>query len=144
MAAGITWTRKASIAAGGLTIGGTLNETLTKSRQISDSVIVPASTIDQLVTVAWTRTKMHGFAVHMVKDDSVNSGSASSAGTLKTNSTSSPGDTLTTAAGTLYGWMEGYDATASKPLNTADVTAIYLTNPNTVDVRFDFAVLLDN
>lgn len=144
MAAGIKWTRNASIAVGGMTIGGTTGETLTKSRQISDSVIVPASTTDQLVTVAWARSKMHGFAIHMVKDDAVNNGSASSAGTVKSNSTSSPGDSLTTVAGTLYGWMDGYDEATDKLLNTADVTAIYLTNPNLVDVRFDFAVLLDN
>lgn len=66
---------------------------------------------------------------------------AGAAVTLKTNSASTPDDTITLAAGEVFAWMYGDAATF---VIAADVTSIFLDNNDANnDAAVEIAVLLD-
>jgi hypothetical protein len=138
---GILWTRRESVTTAQGSLGGTTGETIRYPREIAIDVTVPAGTTDMDIAAAWERASAHGFVFFCSKNDD-DDGTASSL-TVKTNSTSSPDDTITLVPGTLTRWLEGYDGSGDKPLNSADVTILYATNSGPVDQRLRISVALD-
>lgn len=57
--------------------------------------------------------------------------------TIKTNSTSAPGNTITLAAGVPLAWMTG--AAGANPF-TVDVTALYITNAGTAPAHVQMSI----
>ena len=86
---------------------------------------VPASTTGFLISLTMAKTAMQSILIY-----------SSLAVTLKTNSDTSPAQTINLAAGQQINW--GSDFTTPNPI-TADVTAIYIdnaqTSPTTVKIR---------
>lgn len=93
-------------------------------RQDWEGTIAP-STTNQLIARAFTMASMAELFIY-----------ASAALTIKTNSTSSPGQTITLGAGESLFWTGG--GTAVNPI-TVDVTALYVTNASgsaSADLQF--------
>lgn len=89
---------------------------------------VPANTTGFAIPLAFTKASMQ--ALCLTSNQPV---------TLKTNSESSPGQTITLAAGQVIYW--GSDFTAPNPI-TADVTALYCDNAGTMAAIVKVRVLL--
>lgn len=96
------------------TITGSVDDVGATAITINTSV--PASTANQLLTLAFTHTTLQ--AIFLLSNQNL---------TIKTNSSSSPAQTINLLAGIPYRWSlsAGYFA---NPI-TAAVTAFYLTTP---------------
>jgi hypothetical protein len=101
--------------------------TFTGAKDAGIAIVVPAGTTNMAVTVAFPFANIQS----IVFDSTQNL-------TILTNSTSSPGNTISLNANFGIFWGQGF--LAAKPL-TADVTALYMTNPGATDAAFNFRVL---
>lgn len=91
---------------------------------------IPASTTNFEIDIAIDVSAMKAYAF-----------SAGGACTVKTNSSSSPVDTITftsTVKGAVW-----YDGSTSDALLTADVTKLFVTNPGSSSITFKLVALLD-
>lgn len=78
--------------------------------------VIPVSATNQPISVAFAVASMQSILIY-----------ASQACTLKTNSSSSPTQTITMTAGQQINW--GNNFSAANPI-TADVTSMFVTNPS--------------
>lgn len=102
----------------------------TGTERISIELTIPTATTNQEITIAFTRAQLQ--SLYIVSDYAL---------TLKTNSTSSPGDTITLQADVPWNWETG--GYFSQPL-AADVTKIYATNASGSTATLQIEVLLDS
>lgn len=136
--AGIVWTRTVSVKTGAGTLGG-VSQQITSDMEQNLSIDVAASAADQEVLFGWTRSRLQAIAADFKKNDD---NSAVSPGniTVKTNSTSSPGDTVVIPYGSAFNWFTGDVMT--KPFNSADITKLFISNAAAVVVWFKLSILL--
>lgn len=91
------------------------NKTITVESIVEKDLTIPDSTVDQEVVIALDVSAVSYF--YIVSDQAL---------TVETNDGSSPDDTLTLVANHPYLWTsDDYDTFL---LDTADITALYLTN----------------
>lgn len=117
-----------SFSAGGVTVGGVI-QTVAGDMVATLSKIVPASTTNGEFDFAVDVSTVKGMAMEVSHD-----------ATVKTNSTSTPGNTLTLLAGIPVVWVAGDDADA---FLTVDVTTFYVTTGG-LDTAFRFVVVSDS
>ena len=91
------------------------------------ATVIPAGSVNFQVVLAFPVANIQA----MVIDASANV-------TIKTNSTSSPGDTINLNAN--YGIFWGIGGLPARPLSV-DVTSLYVSNPGAVDCTFNVRVL---
>lgn len=92
---------------------------------------IPAASTDLAVAFAVDREAIVSLAIYCNK-----------AVTIKTNSSSSPTDTIALAAGQLIVWGDDEDALADMVF-TADVTALYVTNAGASEATLRIEALTD-
>jgi hypothetical protein len=97
---------------------------ITDANFLGGDWVVPASTTNQLVAIAFAFAKLDMYVFLSNVDV-----------TIKTNSTTSPGNTITLKAGQMKLWSSSnYGANEF----TADVTTFYLTNANAQQATISF------
>ena len=101
--------------------------TFTGTKDAGIATVIPAGSVNLQVVLAFPVANIQA----MVIDASANV-------TIKTNSTSSPGDTINLNAN--YGIFWGIGGLPARPL-TVDVTSLYVSNPGAVDCTFNVRVL---
>lgn len=121
----ITW----ALAANGQQVLSASQSESGSAEQSVDATI-PAGATDQAVALAFVRSAVQSLLV--VSDKPL---------TLKTNSTSSPGDTKALVAGCPIQWDKSAGYFALSAIFSADVTVIYLTNAGSAAARFQARVL---
>lgn len=115
-------------ATGGATTLSGITATATGTSGTTIDVEVPATTTDQLFTIAIDISELE--SIFLYTDGAL---------TIETNSSSAPDDTFVFAANKPLCWVNGMptiDAASQNPFD-ADVTALYLTNASgsTVTLR---------
>lgn len=110
------------------TITSTTN-TYTGNAEINYEAVIPVSTTNQAVTIDFTRAHIVSFVLY-----------ASNPVTIKTNSTTTPGNTIALAAKQQIVWAT--DHVEADPF-TVDVTEIFITNASaTLTAQVEIRVLL--
>lgn len=113
-----------SVTTNGITVSSSLSYTGVTSVGVSDTVAI---TTNFEVDIAFLVAKVVSIA--MLSDQVL---------TIKTNSTGSPGDTITTVANDAYIWNTDSQNTLKF---TADVTKLYITNASSAVANFSLQVL---
>lgn len=111
-------------SAGGVSTSG-ITSSSTGSLADAISVAVPASTTDQLYTIAIDISELE--SIFLVTDGAL---------TIETNSSSAPDDTFVFTANMPLVWVSGFptiDGASGNPFD-ADVTKMYLTNGTASEV----------
>lgn len=104
-----------SVATGADTFQKTYTVTNAQSRGVDETLA--ASSVNVEVDVVLTRAQIKGLMLSCVGGDL----------TIKTNSTSAPGDTVTMADGDILYWSTANNL-GTDPFATADVTKLYLSS----------------
>lgn len=135
--AGITWERRVTYVTRQGSLGGRAKKVVGDMDQ-NLSIEVAASAADQLVDIDWQHARLLGIAIDFDKKDTSDD-TAPNTVTIDSNSTSTPGDTVTVPYGEAWGWLTG--DVESKPFASADVTKLYLTNDRAVALIFKLSLL---
>lgn len=135
--AGITWERRVTYVTRQGSLGGRAKKVVGDMDQ-NLSIVLAASAEDQLVDIDWAHARLLGIALDFDKQDTTAT-TAPNEVTIKTNSTSSPGDTVVVPYGEAWGWLDG--DVESKPFASADVTKLYLSNDRAVALIFKLSLL---
>lgn len=140
-----TWTRSQYVSTPIGRIGGTTDETQTENLSFEFEGDIQPTDVDKEINIAWVRSRLKAIAIHCRKNDPVRTASnlLAEGMTLESNSTSSPGDTVTLVAGTPVIWMADYDPAGEMPFASADVTKIYVNPQGSVIQELQLAVLMD-
>lgn len=135
----ITYTRSRYLKTGLGNLGGKAESA---AGEIALEVRIPlaASESNQEIAIAWAHASVLAMGFDLEKNDTTSTVVPTTV-TLKSNSTSSPGDTVTIKYNQNFDWVTG-DA-ATKPFSSANVTKLYATNDAAVAVVLSIAVLLD-
>lgn len=102
---------------------------------------IAGTATNQQINLDWVRSKAKVIGLYCKKNDDA-SGTAQGL-TIKSNSTSSPGDTLTLIPGTPVIWLAANDPAENMPFPSADVTKLYVTSPGGVTQELMVVVLMD-
>lgn len=108
-----------------------VSRTLTGSGELRVDETIPAASTNLAVAFALDRESAKSVGIYCDK-----------AITIKTNSSSSPTDTIPVAAGQLIVWGNDEDALADMVFS-ADVTALYVTNAGASAARLRIEALVD-
>ncbi len=107
-----------------------ITDTVTSNQDIAQDITVAATTTNYEADIAIDESTIVSVALYSDK-----------AVTIKTNSTGSPDDTITLAAGQMKKWKTG-DVDGAKVF-TADVTKLYVTNAGGTTATVKLRVLCD-
>ena len=110
--------------------GHVMSQAYTAESKQSYEVAVPDSTTDKEVTLAITHAQLT--SLYMSSDQDM---------TVETNNASAPGDTINLKANVPMIWNE--DSYFTNPVNSADVTKVFLTNASGSAATFRCEVLQD-
>ena len=136
---GFNYVRKNSVPTPYGTVGGDATEQIFCQRNAGGQYSIKAGTT-VLLNISWVRALTRGIFLSSKKDPADTTTGSLPNLTLKSNSNSSPADTVTAIAGIGQQWMSGVDPAANMLFPSADVTQVYVTNAGLIDMLLTIAV----